>query len=329
MTELLSHPNVASEEDDPQISTDELQAMYDTEGPVESNQETETEAETHNEPPLTDATSRVGRIMQRVANRLENGADRADAASERYTDTKELAKKKIKGFGRSAVFHLKRAGLITVGVGIIGAKKTAEGAKTIAGTAKNQVESIQQIASDYQDARRIKAQREADALATAEAVANAQRVSQENAFASYEDNIERSAEIDEAYEMNDAYNLEQAEMQRGIDKDHSKALKKNEKFDRVKAKAERAKARKQARRERWAGRINAVKEYGRDVKEGFVETKDATIGAAKNTYESGRDKATATRRRVGAATLNFAARAESAGKGAVEGWKTPESDSVY
>lgn len=330
MTELLSRPDATYEEDSSQVSTTELQTMFDAEGPVEPDQETEQAAETHDEPPLTDATSRVGRILQRIANQLETGADQADVAGAFYNDTKEKATKKIKGFGRSALSHLKRAGLITVGVGIIGAKKTAAGVKTVAGAAKNQVESVQQITSDYRDARRIKAQREADAQATAEAVAHSEKINaqrkvdaQEDAFASYSENIDRSAENDEAYEMNDAYNLEQAEIQRGVDKDHSKALKINEKFDRVKAKAERAKARKQARREKWAKRADAVKQYARDVKDGFVETKDAAVGAAKNTYEASKDKATETRRRVGAAATNFATRAESAGRGAVEGWKSP------
>ena len=53
--------------------------------------------------PIDTATSPIGRLMQRFADRVENGAHRADRTTELASDGKEYAKNKLRGAGRAAL----------------------------------------------------------------------------------------------------------------------------------------------------------------------------------------------------------------------------------
>ena len=120
------------------------------------------------------STSRVGDFMRSLAVRAENGANTVDAASERFTDMREAAKSKMRGFGRSALAHLKTAGLVTVGLGVMGAEATGRSVqKTVdvvetAGTAAidttgAKLKSVREKFNEFRENRRQAARERKDA----------------------------------------------------------------------------------------------------------------------------------------------------------------------
>ncbi|MGB3946215.1 MAG: hypothetical protein WBK76_05260 [Candidatus Saccharimonadales bacterium] len=72
------------------------------------------------------AESSVGVSSSRLADLLRKGADRADAAAERWDDTKDRAKTKLRGFGRAALRAASATGEFTVGAGMQVANKGLE-----------------------------------------------------------------------------------------------------------------------------------------------------------------------------------------------------------
>ncbi|HEY1085100.1 MAG TPA: hypothetical protein VGE34_00055 [Candidatus Saccharimonadales bacterium] len=273
------------------------------------------------QPSLITATSRVGRFLQRTADRLENGADRADSLSE----SAEKAKEKVMGFGRSALSRLKSAGLITLGLGVMGAKATGRGMKNVGEAAKTSTVKLGEKTGDAFIAGMKKVESGMDAAGTQiEAFKQRREVNkahkeaiqedrertidaQEDAFASYEDNIQRSAEIDEAYEEHEAFVAEQDRQQAIINKKHEKALRMNEKFDRARKRKADAEKRKADRRAKWAKRgkafVDGAKSVGNTIR---TNAELAGVVAREQRVKLGR----------------VAAKARAAGEGAVEGWKS-------
>ena len=69
--------------------------------------------------PLLTAKSRIGRLLQRLSDRIENGAEHADTASEYLVDKKDAAKEALVTVGHTAL-----------GVGIISARAAGRGVAT-------------------------------------------------------------------------------------------------------------------------------------------------------------------------------------------------------
>ena len=83
-----------------------LRGLANSEVASESSDETSEEFLTsppYDSAPIDAAKSPIGRLMQRFADRVENGAHRADRATELASDGKEYAKNKLRGAGRAAL----------------------------------------------------------------------------------------------------------------------------------------------------------------------------------------------------------------------------------
>lgn len=270
-----------------------LQEMFDTQ--LDNNEpevEATAEPEQNQQIPV-DATSRVGRFLQRTADRLENGANHADTASNYLTDKTELAKTKLRGIGRSALARLKSAGLITLGIGVMSAGATTRGVKQAAEATKAGTAKFSEKAGDGFITGMKKVESGMDK-------AGAAMVSAQEKYSDFR------------------------EARREAKQERIEAAK-----ERARQAKEAALARKAERRAKWAARRDAVKQYGRDVKEGFVEARDAAVNGAKYVNATVKTNAefagAATReltREQKAKLGRFAARARAAGEGAVEGWKS-------
>jgi hypothetical protein len=95
------------------------------EQPVESDFEGESLAQ-QDETPLGTATSRIGRFLQRLSDRAENGAARADNASEFVSDKTELAKTKLRGIGRVGARFSRAGHEIAAGARVVVTNKALE-----------------------------------------------------------------------------------------------------------------------------------------------------------------------------------------------------------
>ena len=101
------------------------------------------------------AESVVDASSSRLAELLRRGANGADAAAERWDDTKDRAKKKLRLFGRSALRAATATGEFTLGAGVLAANKGLELADradaaviSAAESAKNNVKDAYNTAAD-------------------------------------------------------------------------------------------------------------------------------------------------------------------------------------
>ncbi|MDB5165347.1 MAG: hypothetical protein JWM00_237 [Candidatus Saccharibacteria bacterium] len=156
MTEFLTHTVNPDEE---HMSTSELEEMFEAQNPEESITSTENGRE------LSPTASLIRVAANRVAGALEQRAlsihtkeaqeqafdsyenniatskqldkdeNKAYKMNERFESSQarqeklDEAKIKVRGFGRSALAHLKNAGMITLGVGLLAGEAAGRGAK--------------------------------------------------------------------------------------------------------------------------------------------------------------------------------------------------------
>lgn len=135
-----------------EVSPSELSNDADVQ-PINSNQDAQEfvqsnefapspEVETSiNESPVVTATSRIGRFLQRVSDRVENGANRADKASEFASDTTELAKTKLRSIGRVAARFGSASREVGVGVRVLAANKVADVGRRVDAAVQSAAES--------------------------------------------------------------------------------------------------------------------------------------------------------------------------------------------
>lgn len=192
--------------------------------------------------PLLTAKSRIGRLLQRLSDRIENGAEHADTASEYLVDKKDAAKEALVTVGHTAL-----------GVGIISARAAGRGVATMGEKVGDGFVAGMQKVEAGMDKGANYVQGKVDAVK--ESIA--ERV--------------------------------QARRERAIERKNA------------------ALARKEARRAKWAARRDGVKEYGRYVREGYNESKEAAIALKEE-----------QKRKIG----HFAARARATGEAATSTWKS-------
>ena len=112
---VLEQPT--SEWDIAEITPELVEQQYDTvDTPIDS-------LELVTDQPSTD------RAASRLGNLLRSSADRADSLSESAAEYKDKARTKLRHIGAAALRGAKEAGLITVGLGVLGAEATGRGAK--------------------------------------------------------------------------------------------------------------------------------------------------------------------------------------------------------
>ncbi len=327
MTELLSRPE-SQPENTPDASI--LQEMYDTPAHEQNETNGDTREVSPLGSGLVRAANRMNAILeQRAINKahgealkeyrdrdydgyighLANVADSpeatplAKASAEmaverewRREDREKMVNEmtvKVKGFGRSALSRLKSAGLVTLGLSIMGAEATGRGAKKTVEAGSATVDSARETIADYRNSRRQAAERKAEAAATAK------------------------------------YERHAAKVQKKNEKAQVKQERVDARLEAARQRKEAAQARKAERHAKWSSRREAFRQYGSDVKAGIIETKDAAVKGAKfagNTIKTNAEFAGAAARELTreqkAKLGHLATKARAAGQGAVEGWKS-------
>lgn len=127
------------------------------------------------------ATSRIGRLLQRLADRFENGADRADAVSEHLADKTEAAKEVLATVGHTAlgvsIISARAAGRGAAKVGeaigdgfVAGMQRVEDGMDKAGDYVQGKVDSVKESIAERIQARRERAiERKNAALARKEA----------------------------------------------------------------------------------------------------------------------------------------------------------------
>jgi hypothetical protein len=109
------------------FDSDESSPIYEQLMAEQSVDSAEATAEVDSTPDtMITATSRVGRLLQRISDRIENGAERADRTSEVARDLSDTAKVKIRGIGRVAARVGVATGEFAAGSALYAANKGLE-----------------------------------------------------------------------------------------------------------------------------------------------------------------------------------------------------------
>jgi hypothetical protein len=258
-------------------ATDLTPYTIEAESPSEPTVETADAELPVEENPTITATSRVGRLLQRISDRVENGAERADRTSELLTDAKEVAKTKIRGIGRAALElsvgatllagsaaarGVKRASEVSGDAMMSGFQKVEAGMDTVGGSLNTGAEKVKNTYQTVQFNRETKS--------------NDRKFRKEYAkeVKAFDKNAERESKILAKQEKIDS----------------KEAAREDKKFERSMRKKV-AQERKDARRAKWAARRDGLKEYGGYVKEGFVETGAAVKDKLVDSKENAKRKA--------------------------------------
>lgn len=230
----------------------------------------------------------MGRLLQRLSDRIEKGADRADRTANFVADTKErgaeYAKDKIRSIGRAAVATTE----LTVGATLLTASATARGVKKLG-----------EVSGDAFMTGMNKVETAMDK--TGEAINN--RVdTAKNSYQTYQFNRETKT--------NDRkFRKEYAKEVKAFDKDARREQKSQAKQDKIDlkqaaredAKFERsmrkkaAQERKAARRAKWIERLNTVKSASAEKIESAKDTLNSGIDSSREFAERSKRRVQVTR----------------------------------
>lgn len=217
--------------------------------------------------------------------------DRYDARAAR-TEKLEVAKDKVRGFGRKGLAFLKNAGLITLGAGLLAGEKSGRAIKSGAETA-----ALYSMEARDKVVASAKSGAETAAL---HAMFAKDRVVDGATFA--KDTVKLNAEAAVAvskYEVGQKIEGAKAAIQSGVDTVKEKVTDTREIAgdmvaslrERLARRKEAALTRKYERHAKWMQFKSGVKEYAGFVKEGFSETADTVKGGYNNLKDSAKERA--------------------------------------
>lgn len=256
--------------------------------------------------PGPDAATSTARALQRMADRLENGALHVDKAAEYASDKKEFLKGKLRGFGRVTLRAVEIAADTTYKAGITGAEVTAgaallgvdagiRGAKRGAEATKNGTVKFGEVTGDAMIAGLKSVETSLDKAATTH---------QTNKFNRETNKIDSKATKDSAKELK-AFDKQSAREAKALDKtlarDEKLALRENKNLNkevaRAKARYERAVAKQEAQDRRLARKAKRSSQV-KALKNTLASGAELALDKYDNSVDRSREAANRSRRRA-------------------------------
>lgn len=262
--------------------------------------------------------------VQAASTRIESMADEGSVALENFkdkygevlSDTKEAVKAKLRGLGSAAARAAKKAGLVTIGAGVLGMRAAKNAPEAMAAKSQERTAARQAEVASARERLAANEQRQADAEAAElarqkEALAEQERLKAEAIAAqeAYDNDYEAGSESFESgveIGRDDSFNREydpsaeggysdgwEATRQALLDRAHEEALAENQEFDFQKTSREYAEYRlyQAQKRAEFRQRMYDKALHAQDT---MLDTYDASKEKASDAYDAAKTKATDT-----------------------------------